>query len=135
MDILAIGAQQSVSEALNKGMCGDEDLSETQLRQFQQYCRGIFWAWEDAFYHHDDGLYSETAFDRLKLNVTGLVSNVGVRGQWRLQRHTFAAAFVAWVEELISETRIDEATDSLDLWRTALKEVRAGTSPRIEGSL
>jgi hypothetical protein len=128
MDVLASGTEPSVADALDKGMRGEEGVSETRLRQFYQYSRALFWNWEEAFYQHEDGLLAESAFYRLKVNIDSLMRNIGIQAQWRIQRQTFGAEFVAWMNRLVAETRIDKPTDPLVLWRSALEEVRAGAS-------
>lgn len=128
MDILTSGTDPSVADAIDKGMRGDEGVSEIKLRQFQQYARAIFWAWDDAFYQHADGLYTEVAFFRLRVNVESLMRNVGIQAQWKIQRQTFGPEFVAWMDKVVAEARIDKSADPLVLWRSALEEVRAGAS-------
>ena len=126
--IIRSGTESSVSDALDIGMRGDGEISETKLRQFSQYWRAVFWAWEDAYYQHADGLYSESAFNRLKVNVVGLIPNIGIQAQLRIQRRTFGPEFVAWIDELVAGAGIDKPADPLVVWRTTLEALRAGAT-------
>jgi len=128
MDILASGTDLSVSDALEKGMRGETNISETVLRQFYQYWRAVFWNWEESFYQNDEGLFPESAFDRLRTNVEVLMRNVGIQAQWRIQRQTFGPEFVVWMDKLVAEIPVVKAADPLVIWRSALEEVRAGVS-------
>jgi hypothetical protein len=129
MDILTSGMEPSVSDALDKGTRGDEDIHEIALRQFHQYWRAVFWSWEAAFYQHEDELFSESAFYRFTASIRGLMGNVGIQAQWRIQRQTFGIEFIVWMDKLVAETQIDKSADPIVLWRAALEEVRAGASP------
>jgi hypothetical protein len=124
--LITSGMDPSAAEAINRGMRGELDISEASLRQFQLYWRGGFYSWEDAFYQHADGLFVEPAFRALKVHIRDVVQNTGIRAQWRLQRRGFAPEFVSWMDKLVAETPIDEAVDSLGLWRSALAAEGSG---------
>src|SRR5215471_18256830 len=53
----------SVADAITAGAQGREDVSETAFRQFFHWMRANFMGWEDAFYQHEDGLFSDSAFN------------------------------------------------------------------------
>jgi hypothetical protein len=120
------GADPSISEALTRGSRGEENISETTLRQFHQYWRASFFIWQDTFNQHAAGLATESLLDEHKTNIGYWLGNIGVRTQWRLQRTGFARDFVAWVDKLVTETPIDDSPDSVVLWRRALAAERSG---------
>ena len=120
------GAEPSLSEALVKGSRGEEDISATTLRQIYQYWRATFFVWEDFFYQHANGLYTEDSFEELKANTRHWVANIGARAQWRIQRMGFGGEFAAWMDNVVTEIPIDEPTDTVVLWREALAAERSG---------
>ena len=126
VDINASGADPLICEALNRGSRGEENISETSLRQFYQYWRASFFIWEDGFYQYAEGLSTETAFDAHKANIGNWLKNIGVRTQWRLQRGGFGREFAAWMDKLVAETLIDETADAVVLWRNAMAAERSG---------
>ena len=125
VDINTSGADPSVSEALVRGSRGEENVSETMLRQIHQYWRASFFIWEDGFYQHLAGLSTQSTFDDFEVNTRTWLGNIGVRTQWRLQRKGFGREFVAWMDKLVTETPIDDLTDTVLLWRTALAAERS----------
>jgi hypothetical protein len=120
------GAEPSLSEALVKGSRGEEDISATTLRQIYQYWRATFFVWEDFFYQHANGLYTEDSFEELKANTRHWVANIGARAQWRIQRMGFGGEFAAWMDEVMTEIPIGQPTDTVVLWRKALAAERSG---------
>jgi hypothetical protein len=126
VDININGADASVSEAINRGSRGEENISETALRQFHHYWRASFFAWQDAFNQHTEGLSTESAFDENESNVRNWLGNIGVRTQWRIQRNGFGREFVAWMDKLVAETPIDDSGDTVIEWRNGLAAERSG---------
>jgi hypothetical protein len=45
---------------------------------------------------------------------------------WRMNRATFEAEFVAWMDKLIAETPIGDAPDMEVGWRNALRAEKSG---------
>jgi hypothetical protein len=127
MDLVLTGVDHSVADALNRASSGEENISETALRQFHQYCRAGFFGWEDGYYQHADGLFPETAFGSMKSNIMSRIGNIGYRTQWRIQRHTFGPEYVAWMDKLVAEIPMDPTVDSLAEWRSGLAKERSGT--------
>ena len=126
MDVVVTAMESSAAEAINKGWSGEENISETALRQFRQYCRAAFVGWQDGYYQHLDGLFPETALGSLMGDATTQLGNIGWRTQWRIQRQAFGPQFVAWVDKLAAEAPIDPSVDSLAVWRSALAKERSG---------
>jgi hypothetical protein len=120
------GMDASVSEALNGGYRGEENIPDSALRQFHHYWRASFLTWEDTFYQHSGGLYPESAFDRFKTHIGSLLGNIGFRTQWRLQRRSFGPEFVAWMDQQVAEAPIDAPLEIAAHWRNALVAERSG---------
>ena len=93
--------------------------------QYGLYWRANFYGWEDAFYQHLDGLYSEAAFNTHEANVRNIAQNIGMRVQWRLQRQAFGPEFVAWLDKLIVETPMI-GIPLTERWRDAVAAERSG---------
>ena len=126
MTVVTSGIEPSAAEALNKGERGEEDISEINLRQFRQYCRAAFWGWEDGFYQHSSGLFTDAAFTTYTINIRQIMRSIGFRTQWRLQRRTWGPEYVAWMDKLLAETPIDDSGDTAGQWRNALAAERSG---------
>ena len=60
--IVLTGTEPSLADAFVKGASGDEDISLTQLSQFNAVCSAIFVNSEDTFYEREEGLLDEASF-------------------------------------------------------------------------
>jgi len=120
------GADPSLSEALSRGSRGQENLSETTLRQVHQYWRATFFIWQDSFDQYAAGLSTEKTLEVHRSNLKSRLGDIGVRTQWRLQRKSFGREFVAWIDNLLIETPMEEFADPVVMWREALTAERSG---------
>jgi hypothetical protein len=127
---LMMGAMQAMTsetfaEAFNKSMRGEADISLAGLGGVIFYWRANFHSWQDAFYQHSDGLLTDVAFNTFKINVRDVVRLFIPRVMWRLQRQAFGAEFVAWMDNLITQTPPATALPA-DNWSNAVAAERSG---------
>jgi hypothetical protein len=121
----AAAASDELAAGFQKVLRGEEDVPVHSLLSVFWYWRANFHSWQDAFDQHTDGLLTESAFDAFRLGVREAVKLFGARSMWRLQRQTFGASFVAWMDKLIAETSI-EGVSLPDRWRNAVRAERSG---------
>src|SRR5579864_6480728 len=120
VDITLRGTELHFAESMVKVFSDSEEISATALVQFGAYWRSSFYNWEDAFYQHREGLFSELAFSGLVDSVRAIMQNVPFRAQWRIWRHTYGREYVAWMDELIAQTPSRELPDRIAVWKDAL---------------
>src|SRR5262249_35202684 len=90
VDIALRGTELPFADAMESIMSDPEGgPSATALRQFSAYWRASFYSWEDAFYQHEEGLFSDLAFSAFKSNVKAIMRNIPFRAQWRMWRFQF----------------------------------------------
>jgi hypothetical protein len=126
VDITLRGMEPAFAETFTKVMSGSEELSPASLHQFSGYWRASFYNWEDSFYQHMEGLFSELAFSALNANVRSIMRLVPMRAQWRIWRFQYGPEFVDWMDKLILETPRQEAGNRLAVWSDALAAERSG---------
>jgi len=122
---LRLAMEPSAIDAMILASEGREDISEQALMQYHFFLRAQFYGWEDAFYQHRDGLFSDSALEAYAVTIRRLLQAPGARAQWRLQRGFFAPDFVAWVDELVSQAPAIDVGGRLERWKKALAAERA----------
>jgi hypothetical protein len=127
VDIVLRGTDLSFAESMAKARSKSGELSATALEQLTAYWRASFYNWENAFYQHLEGLFTELAFSALALNVRSIMRAVPIRAQWRIQRQAYGIEFVEWMDKLIAETPIRESSDRMGEWQDAMAAERSGT--------
>ena len=126
--LLLTRLEPSVALAVRKGISGEEDMTALELEQFSVWQRAAFFNWQETFEQRRAGLIGNSEFEDLTTNIRGLLSNPGVRAQWKLQRRNpLSRDFTAWMDSLAAEQPILGPTDRIAEWKAELAAVR---SPR-----
>jgi len=89
-----------LSEAVDKGMAGDSDMTRLQVSQFRSYSQARFGISEDTFYQHKNGLLSDEAFATFEKTYAGAFRFPGPRVAWKWVRGGFNAEFVAFTDRI-----------------------------------
>ncbi len=126
--IVLTGTEPSLADAFVKGASGDEDISLTQLGQFEAVCRAIFVNSEGTFYEHKEGLLDQASFAGFVAGMKGSFCNPGFRAQWKNLRKNYASGFVAFMDKLLTETPATLRFDILAQWRAAIAAEKAAAS-------
>jgi hypothetical protein len=119
-DLNARQGDPVVADAMRKGMAGDEDMTATELRQFQRVTAALCYNLEDSFYQHADGQLPASAFASVTNGATHLVSWPGFRVMWKAGRHGFAPEFVNYMDTILARTPLRTPTDDLAEWKAAV---------------
>jgi hypothetical protein len=128
VDITRRRTDRAFTESFVRVLSASEDISAVDLHQFDAFHIAFFYNWEDAFYQHHEGLFSELAFSALDVNVREILRLMPVRAQWRLWRHQYGPEFVAWIDNLIAQTPPSkEGSDPIRQWKDAMAAERSGT--------
>jgi hypothetical protein len=126
--IVLTGTEPSLADAFVKGASGDEDISLTQLGQFEAVCRAIFVNSEGTFYEHEEGLLDKTSFAAFVSGMKGSFGNPGFRAQWKSLRGNYGIRFVAFMDKLLIETPVTRRFDILEQWGDAIAAEKAAAS-------
>ena len=118
-----------MADAFGKGNFGDEDISLTQLSQFNAVCRAIFVNSEDTFYQHKEGLFDEASFVGFVAGMKGSFGYPGFRAQWKSLRRNYGIEFVEFMDKLVAETALIPPTDVLAKWRADIAAEKAMARP------
>ena len=123
-DMMLRAADPGLAPIFRKGLAGG-DLSEVELTQFSSMFRAQMVSRQDTFLQHERRLTPEAAFHTLRLTTQDMMRAPGARAMWRNVRHIYAPSFQAFIDEAARGPAGLRSGDDLDLWKTAVAEVRA----------
>ncbi len=134
VEIVLSATDASIAEAVSKGLAGAQDMSGTQLVQFSSYCRGVFYAAEDDFYQHREGLLSDDAFASYLNGVKASFVSPGMRVAWMRQRNAYGKEFVAFMDKIVAETPVAIPADPVARWNKDIAAEKAKVADRLTGA-
>ena len=106
VDIYMRSTDASLADAITKCQRGDEDITETQFRQFLQFMIARLIHTEEAFSQFQDGLMPQDAFDQLGKGLVPHFSAPGSRAIYSRLRGAFSAEFLTYLDEIIASTPV-----------------------------
>jgi hypothetical protein len=113
-------ADPVIAVAYNKGLLGDPDMTETEVRQFLSLARCGFINLENNFIQHGDGLMSEEAFRSALEGARYQATFPGLRAAWRQTRKAYGGRFVTFMDSVVVSAESIPAPRPLSDWRSAL---------------
>jgi len=114
-------ADPGVADAWRHGLQGRQVLTETELHQFTNLCRALFFHFEDSFYQREEGLLNDAAFETVVGGARFLARNPGLRTAWKMMRANFGGRFLAFMDGVIATRGAEPPLDlSLETWKVAL---------------
>jgi hypothetical protein len=113
-------ADPAMADAWLHGLGDPDKITQTELAQFNNLCRALFFHFEDSFYQREEGLLNDDAFETVVSGVRFMARNPGWRAAWKMSRANFGGPFLAFMDGLIAKPATETATDaSLEAWRAA----------------
>jgi hypothetical protein len=126
VDLNLARAEPSAADAVAKGYAGAEDITRTQYEQYSAFALAYLVHIEDAFFQHQEGLLIDSAFSTVRGGLKNRLSTPGFRQYWKDSSDTYPAAFVKFVDEVMSGTPLILHSHRFDHWRAGLAAMRAG---------
>ena len=113
-------ADPGVAEAWLHGSGNPDELTQTELSQFTNLCRALFFHFEDSFYQREEGLLNDDAFETVVAGVRFSARSPGWRAAWRMARPNFGGRFLEFMDREVaaSATELPVAL-SLQAWKGA----------------
>jgi hypothetical protein len=113
-------ADPAVADAWLHGSGSPEALTQTELSQFTNLCRGLFFHFEDSFYQREEGLLNDNAFETVVAGARLSARSPGFRTAWTLARPNFGGRFLAFMDEVVARSAAEPPVDlSLEAWKRA----------------
>ena len=113
-------ADPAVADAWLHGSGSPEQLTPTELSQFTNLCRALFFHFEDSFYQREEGLLNDNAFETVVAGARLSARSPGFRTAWRLTRTNFGGRFLNFINNVIAQSAAEPPVDlSLEAWKVA----------------
>ncbi len=125
-------ADPGMADAWLHGLGRPQAITQTELVQFINLCRALFFHFEDSFYQREEGLLNDDAFETVVSGARLTARSPGVRAAWKMARANFGGGFLAFMDKVVAESAAEPPVDmSLEAWKTAFA-AEASRSPRSE---
>ena len=119
-------ANSANADVFQRGLNGDDDLTLTQLRQYQHLFNAAVVNGEDTFLQHEAGLISDDVFEGFSTLMRTVCAQVGWRVMWRRTRSTRGNGYRKFLDHMVAETPVAAPADELANWRADVATERAG---------
>lgn len=122
-------ADPAVADAWLHGSASPEALTQTELSQFTNLCRALFFHFEDSFYQREEGLLNDNAFETVVAGARLSARSPGFRSAWRLTRPNFGGRFLDFMDGVVAHSAAEPPVDlSLEAWKIAFASEASRTS-------
>ena len=102
---LALAGDKETSEIWHRGNAADPSLDITDTNRYYMIMLSIFWAYEEHFYQHRDGMIDESRWATTIRRLRSMSVAPGCRAAWRVASvRMFESDFADWVNKIMDET-------------------------------
>jgi hypothetical protein len=109
-----------VADAWLHGSGSPQALTQTELGQFTNLCRALFFHFEDSFYQREEGLLNDDAFETVVAGVRFSARSPGWRTAWKMARPNFGGRFLDFMDGVVAGATAAPPVDlSLEAWKVA----------------
>jgi hypothetical protein len=122
-------ADIAVADAWLHGSGSPQQITETEVSQFMNLCRALFFHFEDSFYQREEGLLNDDAFETVVAGVRLSARSPGWRAAWKIARPNFGGRFLAFMDGVVAGSAVDPPVDlSVEAWKVAFASEASRTS-------
>jgi hypothetical protein len=122
-------AGPGVAEAWLHGSQSPQEITQTELSQFINLCRALFFHFEDSFYQREEGLLNDAAFETVVAGVRLSARSPGWRAAWKIARPNFGGRFLGFMDGVVASSAVESPVDlSLEVWKVAFASEASRTS-------
>jgi hypothetical protein len=113
-------ADPGVADAWLHGSGSPQEITQTELGQFINLCRALFFHFEDSFYQREEGLLNDHAFETVVAGARLIARSPGLRAAWNLSRPNFGGRFLDFMDGVVAGAAAEPPLDmSLEAWKQA----------------
>jgi hypothetical protein len=122
-------ADPALANAWLHGSGSPQEITQTELSQFINLCRSLFFHFEDSFYQREEGLLNDDAFQTVVAGARLSARSPGWRAAWRMARPNFGGRFLDFMDGVVAGSALEPPVDlSLDAWKVAFASEVSRTS-------
>jgi hypothetical protein len=113
-------ADVAVANAWLRGSGSPQEISQTEVSQYINLCRALFFHFEDSFYQREEGLLNDDAFETVVAGARLSARSPGFRAAWKIARPNFGGRFLAFMDGAVAASAVEAPVDlSLEAWKAA----------------
>jgi hypothetical protein len=129
VDLQLALADPAVAGAWLRGSGSPQEITQTEVGQFVNLCRALFFHFEDSFYQRQEGLLNDDAFETVVAGARLSARSPGWRAAWRLARPNFGGRFLDFMDGVVAGAVVEPPVDlSLEAWKVAFASEASRTS-------
>jgi hypothetical protein len=129
VDLQLALADPAVAAAWLHGSGSPQEITQTELSQFTNLCRALFFHFEDSFYQREEGLLNDDAFETVVAGARLSARSPGWRAAWKMARPNFGGPFLAFMDGVVAASALEPPVDlSLAAWKVAFASEASRTS-------
>ena len=129
VDLQLALADPGVAGAWLHGSGSPQEITQTELSQFVNLCRALFFHFEDSFYQREEGLLNDDAFETVVAGVRLSARSPGWRAAWSIARPNFGGRFLEFMDKVVARSSVEPPVDlSLEAWNVAFASEASRTS-------
>jgi hypothetical protein len=122
-------ADVAVADAWLHGSGSPQKITHTEVSQFINLCRALFFHFEDSFYQREEGLLNDDAFETVVAGARLSARSPGFRAAWKIARPNFGGRFLAFMDGVVAGAAAEPPLDlSLEAWKIAFASEASRTS-------
>lgn len=122
-------ADPAVADAWLHGSRSPQEITQTELSQFINLCRALFFHFEDSFYQREQRVLNDDAFETVVAGARLLARSPGIRAAWRIARPNFGGRFLEFMDGVVAGSAVEAPVDlSLEAWKVAFASEASRTS-------
>ncbi|HXJ19184.1 MAG TPA: hypothetical protein VMT03_03050 [Polyangia bacterium] len=122
-------ADSAVAEAWLRGSASPREITQTELGQYINLCRALFFHFEDSFYQREEGLLNDDAFETVVAGARLSARSPGWRAAWKMARPNFGGRFRDFMDGVVAGSAAEPPLDlSVETWKVAFASEAAPTS-------
>jgi hypothetical protein len=122
-------ADSAVADAWLHGSGSPQEITQTEVSQFINLCRALFFHFEDSFYQREEGLLNDEAFETVVAGAQLSARSPGWRAAWRMARPNFGGRFGDFMDGVVARSAVEPPVDlSLEAWKVAFASEASRTS-------
>ena len=122
-------ANSAVADAWLHGSGSPQEITQTELSQYINLCRALFFHFEDSFYQREEGLLNDDAFETVVAGARLSARSPGWRAAWKIARPNFGGRFLDFMDGVVAGSVVAPPVDlSLEAWKVAFASEASRTA-------
>jgi hypothetical protein len=122
-------ADVAAADAWLHGSGSPQEITRTEVSQFNNLCRALFFHFEDSFYQREEGLLNDDAFETVVAGARLSARSPGFRAAWGIARPNFGGRFLDFMNGVVAGSAVEPPVDlSLETWKVAFASEASRTS-------